>query len=123
MLKLLWISLAAAALAGCGPKDSASDYKFTLAETESIVKVTRDEILTCKGAAIIGNAADAKTCYLQYIENNGENSRYKIATDDFFERIEAYNKRMNDPEYLRIVKIIDTVNDTSSYMLEYFNRK
>lgn len=117
--KITYLSITAVALAACGPKDSESDYQFSISETDGIVQVALDDILNCKGKAMMGRKQEAYQCFDEYLEKHGEGSRYDIATDEFFTRVEIDKSREKDPRYLAIVRRIAMISDARNYLFEY----
>ena len=111
--------LCSALLFSCS-KDKESDYTMNLSETGAVIAVVRDQIMTCKGQAMMGNKERAKDCYFnEYLPLAADGSRYKIAVKEFFARAEADKSRQKDPQYLNILRDINMVTDASNYLLEY----
>lgn len=123
MFKKIVLCIFVLSVMACSKKDSETDYKFNLMDSESIIAIAKDKAMVCKGHAMVDNLESAKECTTAYIEMIKEGSDYHVAAGDVLKRIKADKSRAEEMQYKLLLANIDRVSKTTNYLTTYMASK
>lgn len=100
-----------------------ADYTMSVIEAEAEISVALDEIMTCKGFAMMNQPKEkVQKCYSQYFEKNDEYSKSHIAQEEYFKRAKSSEKFKHSRASKVIMKKIGMSQDALFYVNSWLKK-